>query len=283
VDGQEESRITGLPGRVIDADISKDQYIENILSESEKNEVIKIEAKIIEEQPKVTYNYSYAKTQAGLTNLLNDLGKKYGDVAISVQELYGYGRASNYNGSQQRISASTYKLVIAYAVAKQIDSSQLSWDSLILGKNVDQCLSLMIVNSNNECAEEFLFNVIGVSTMNSILQSLGMNSSCFGCGYAKSSTNDQIKILNAIIAHNGISTDYANKILGLMSKQLYRKGIPAGTSYSVANKVGFLEGYLNDSAIIYTENGPLLISIYTNKLNWSDISVITEAIIKNCT
>jgi hypothetical protein len=282
IDGKEQSRVLGNPGKVVDVTIAADQLISSIISKSEEGKVVKLEAKINEEKPKITYNYSYAKTQEGLDNLVNDLGKKYGDVAISVKELYGSGRASSHQGSQQRVAASTYKLAIAYAVAQKVDKGEMAWDSLVLDKNTDTCLSLMIVNSNNSCAQEWLNNLIGVSNMNQVMASLGMGSSCFGCGYAKSSTDDQLKILSAIYSEQGISSDSSKKILNLMSRQVYRKGIPASTGYGVADKVGFLESYLNDSAIVYTKNGPLLISIYTNGSSWDSIAEISREIIKNC-
>ena len=67
-----------------------------------------------------------------------------------------------------------------------------------------------------------------------------------------------------------------------MKQQIYRKGIPAGTSYQVADKVGFLDGYLNDSAVVYTNKGPVLISIFSNNLSWGAISDMTKDIVENC-
>ena len=282
VDGKEQSRILGAPGKVVDANFAADQFINSILSPAPLGNIAKLEVKINDEQPKLSYNYSYAKTQEGLDNLVRDLGKKYGDVSISVRELYGLGRASSYQGSQQRVAASTYKLVIAYAVAQKVDSRELNWDSPVLDKNVDTCLSLMIVDSDNDCPEEWLSNFFGVDYLNKLMASLGMTSSCFGCGYAKSSTDDQLKITEAIFASRGLGSESSSKIIGLMTRQVHREGIPSSTRYTVADKVGFLESYLNDSAIVYTKNGPLSISIYTNGSSWASIAEISREIIKNC-
>lgn len=114
------------------------------------------------------------------------------------------------------------------------------------------------------------------------MASLGMTSSCFGCGYAKSSTDDQLKITEAIFASRGLGSESSSKIIGLMTRQVHREGIPSSTRYTVADKVGFLESYLNDSAIVYTKNGPLSISIYTNGSSWASIAEISREIIKNC-
>ena len=67
-----------------------------------------------------------------------------------------------------------------------------------------------------------------------------------------------------------------------MSHQIYRKGIPSSSSYDVADKVGFLDEYINDSAIIYTNKGPLLLSIYSSGYSWDIITDIASNIISNC-
>jgi beta-lactamase class A len=67
-------------------------------------------------------------------------------------------------------------------------------------------------------------------------------------------------------------------MLGLMRAQVYRQGVPAGTSAVVADKVGFLNGYLNDAAIVYHPNGTYVISVMTSGASWGKIAEITRKI-----
>lgn len=280
--GKEELISEGITGKTIDSDIMAESYINNLISFVNNSNKTEIEVKLKDVAPSIKYTYSYDKSQSGLDELVEDLGKRYGDVSISVQELYGQGRKSSYGGDNQKVAASTYKLVVAYTVAKMVDSGEISWNSSILDKTTDECLNLMIINSDNNCAEEWLSGIVGINKINETLNNLNMGRSCFTCGYAKSSTNDQLKILDALINNNDLTVGSSSKIIDLMFKQVYRSGIPSGTSFKVADKVGFLEGYLNDSAIIYTNKGPLLMSIYTNGMNWDDIADISREIINNC-
>ena len=57
-----------------------------------------------------------------------------------------------------------------------------------------------------------------------------------------------------------------------MKRQVYRKGLPAGVGVPVADKVGFLEGYLHDSAIVYSPKGVYILVIYSNGSSWGAIA-----------
>ena len=54
--------------------------------------------------------------------------------------------------------------------------------------------------------------------------------------------------------------------------------VPAGTSATVADKVGFLYGYLNDAAIVYHPSGTYVLSVMTDRLSWGKIAEITRKI-----
>lgn len=277
--GSEVDRIPGRNGQEVDVNALFSKMQDSFMSTSDQP----IELSLKTVASKIITIKRYGKTQADLQNLLNDLGSQYGDVSISVQELYGNYRTAHYQGSKQRVAASTYKLLVAYAVGQKITSSEWSWDTPILGVSTDQCMQRMIVRSDNPCPEAWVYSVMGANHVNAVGRSLGMTNTCFGCSYAQSSTSDQLKILNAIRTSNGMSSEVSGRILGYMNSQIYRQGIPKGTGYRVANKPGFLEGYLNDSAIVYIKDGPLLLSIYTNNKSWSTIASITARIIENTT
>ena len=111
---------------------------------------------------------------------------------LPVSELDGKKRRAEYNGDKQFVTASTYKLLVAYSLLKRIDSGARSWDS-------DQvCFNKMISLSDNACAESFL-NAIGVSTLTSEANAIGFKNSTFMKGGGPYTTaNDQALLLGMI-------------------------------------------------------------------------------------
>ena len=65
-----------------------------------------------------------------------------------------------------------------------------------------------------------------------------------------------------------------------MQRNIYRQGIPAGASGSVADKVGFLNGLLHDAAIVYSPKGTYALVIMTDGSSWAEIADITRQIEK---
>ena len=63
-----------------------------------------------------------------------------------------------------------------------------------------------------------------------------------------------------------------------MKRNVYRQGIPAGASGTVADKVGFLNGLLHDAAIVYSPKGTYVLVILTNGSSWANIAELTKKI-----
>lgn len=70
------------------------------------------------------------------------------------------------------MTASTYKLFVAYSLLKQIDAGKRDWAS-----NSD-CFNKMIVYSDNACAEKFL-NSLGLSNVTKDINAIGLKNSNF--------------------------------------------------------------------------------------------------------
>ena len=64
----------------------------------------------------------------------------------------------------------------------------------------------------------------------------------------------------------------------MFKANVYRKGIPAGTNGTVANKVGFLNGLLHDAAIVYGSNSKYVLAIMTDGSSWNNIAELTKRI-----
>ena len=221
--------------------------------------------------PREEYTRTYSSSDAGLSALMENFAKDHpGTYGVSMIELDGKKRRAEYNGDKQFVTASTYKLLVAYSLLKRIDSGARSWDS-------DQaCFNKMISLSDNACAESFL-NAIGVSTLTSEANAIGLKNSTFMKGGGPYTTaNDQALLLGMIATGQNFSSANQQRLLEAMKKNVYRKGIPAGASGTVADKVGFTNGLLHDSAIVYGSHGTYVLSIMTDGASWEAIADLAK-------
>jgi beta-lactamase class A len=75
--------------------------------------------------PTEQYTRTYSASDAGLSALLANYAKDHpGTFGISMVELDGKKRRAEYNGDKQFVTASTYKLFVAYSLMKQIDAGK---------------------------------------------------------------------------------------------------------------------------------------------------------------
>jgi len=63
-----------------------------------------------------------------------------------------------------------------------------------------------------------------------------------------------------------------------MKRNVYRQGIPAGTSATVADKVGFLNALVHDAAIVYSSKGTYVLTIMTDGSSWANVAELTRKI-----
>ncbi|MBP7767329.1 serine hydrolase [Candidatus Saccharibacteria bacterium] len=275
VDNVEVSRSTGQDGSVVNVNSLADKFIAS--TSNIENPEIRVQIDSSTVKSKVIRRESYSKSNTGLVLLLDSIKQRYGDVSISVT---GNGMQGQIGGNESKVAASTYKLLIAHAVAKRLTNNELSWTDLAVdGLNVEQCMEAMLVRSDEKCPQYWLRTYFGIDFMNSAAASLGMTSTSYG-DWALSSTNDQLLVMKAISGSQGISAESAQKILGYMSSQVYRQGIEAGADgLHVAGKVGFILGYKNETAVVYGPSGPIYLSIYTNGRSWSDVATISRDVL----
>lgn len=264
-DGIEKSRVQGASGQGINQDTTAASIREQVLEGDGT-----VTATLTALPPTVKYDRSYSKTPAGLQALVNDLVKDKGDFAISVRKLGDSG--VHANGDKQYHPASTYKLFVAYSVLKRVDDGRMSLGQTTSGgQTLGQCLDNMIVNSDNACAEWFGMT-IGWSTLTTEARALGASSTSLSRPFV-STTNDQALLLQKLESNQlGLTEQSRDRLLSAMKRQVYRKGIPAGVGVTVADKVGFLDGYLHDSAIVYAPSGVYVLVIYSNGSSWAALA-----------
>lgn len=232
--------------------------------------------------PKVEYERSYSPTDEGFSALLANFAKDHsGTFGISYIELSGQNRRATYNETKSFVTASTYKLFVAYSTLRRVDSGAWGWDNpnISNGRNLATCFDDMIVKSDNDCAKELL-KKIGYQTITDEVKEIGLADTSFVSGNTPHSTaaDEALFLAQLELSQLPLSAASRDRLLGVMKRNIYRQGIPAGASGQVADKVGFLWGLLHDAAIVYSPSGTYVLVVMTDGSSWRAIADLTREI-----
>jgi len=268
LDFTELSRIDGAPGKALDAVATVGSLQDVVDGASTVAEVVTKDV-----PPTEQYTRTYSPNDQGLSALMANYAHDHpGTFGVSMVELDGQRRRASYNGDNQFVTASTYKLFPAYELLKQIDAGDQDWDSNAL------CFNKMISQSDNACAENFL-NMLGLSTITSDIQAIGLKNSTFmKSGGPYTTPNDLTLMLGMIATGQNFSSVNQQRLIAAMKANVYRQGIPAGVQGTVADKVGFLNGLLHDAAIVYGQHGTYVLAIMTDGSSWGTIADLAKQI-----
>lgn len=268
VDFTETSRVNGSEGRAIDiaATVGSLQQVVDGSSQTASTATVVV-------PPTEEYTRTYSPTDTGLSALLANYAKDHtGTFGISLIELDGKKRRADYQGDKTFVTASTYKLFAAYELLKQIDAGKRSWDTEAA------CFNKMITYSDNACAENYL-NSLGLSTITKDIQAIGLKNSTFmKSGGPFTTANDLTLLLGMLQSQQNFSSVNRGRLISAMKANVYRKGIPAGASGTVADKVGFMDGLLHDAAIVYSPSGTYVLAIMTEGSSWATIADLARQI-----
>ena len=262
------ARKDGATGKALDVEQTINQL--QTVVDGEANEAAAVTKDVA---PTEKYTRTYSSSDAGLSALMQNFADDHaGTYGVSMIELDGQRRRAEYNGDRQFITASTYKLFVAYSLMKQIDEGKRSWAS------DEACFNKMISSSDNDCAKKFL-NEIGHQKITNDIQAIGLTNSTFMKSDGIYTTpNNQALLAGMIATGQNFSSANQQRLISAMKGNVYRQGIPAGVSGTVADKVGFLDGLLHDTAIIYGTNGTYVLSIMTDGSSWANIAELARQI-----
>ena len=267
-DGQETGRVAGASGQGVDGN----DLIAQLRSQLTSDKTIVINGKVTALAPRLAYQRSYTNSTPGLQALIQDIANEKPNMAIAITELDGQRRSLSANGDRTFHPASTYKLFIAYGVIKRVESNQLKWTDSINGSTVDECLTRMIVNSDNACAEAFGAAFGGWGGVQKDVKATGATGTNLNLPEPVATVKDQVLFLQKLQGGQLMKTENRDKLLALMKRQQYRAGIPSGVKFEVADKVGFLAGNLHDSGLVYASHGVYALSIYSTGGTWGDLA-----------
>lgn len=205
-----------------------------------------------------------------LQALLGSLVAAKGDYAISVIE--PDGRRASVNGGKQYTATSTYKLFVAYGVFQRINSGDMHWsDPTFGGHDASACFELLIVESNNDCNYAFA-DKIGWQAIDDMMTNIGLAATQVKWQDNITTADDLALFLTKLQAGTLLNKGDTDKLVGLMKRQIHRRGIPAGTGVTVADKPGFLDGLLHDAAIVYGPKGPYILVILSDGSSWAELA-----------
>ncbi len=264
LDSVETARTEGASGRGINHTTTADALKKQVQSGNGT-----VTGELVAIPPRVVYRRTYTSTRAGLQALLNDLVFDKGDFGIAVRMLDG--SVMGTSGAKRYHPASMYKLYVAYSVLKRIASGEMHWeDTATAGKNIGQCFDVMIVNSDNACAE-WLGDTVGWAKINTEVRAIGLTNTNTIRGTMYTTAEDQTLFLTKLHTGTILGPTESSRLIELMKRQVYRSGIPAGVGVPVADKVGFLDGKLHDAAIVY---GPktYTMAILSSGSTWAQIA-----------
>ncbi len=267
-DFTEVSRTNGASGQALDTGTTLEAIRQFITDEAD---VIAVATKVV--PPLEQYTRTYSPTDAGLSALLENYAKDHpGTFGISLIEMDGKKRRANYNGDKEFITASTYKLFVAYSLMKRIDAGTKDWNSSA------DCFNKMITYSDNACAEMFL-NDMGLKNVTNDINAIGLKNSNFTkTGGPFTTANDLSLLLGMLQSGQNFSGVNRERLIGAMTSNVYRKGIPAGATGKVADKVGFMDGLLHDAAIVYSPSGTYVLTVMTEGSSWATIADLAKQI-----
>jgi beta-lactamase class A len=229
----------------------------------------------------INYTRRFTSTNTGLQGLLDNWVAAHGGVTwgISIRELGGQGRSANYNATSNFTLASVYKLYVSYSVQRRISAGSLSPSAVTTtGKTIDACLDAMIINSDNPCGEA-LGDLVGWGTITNEARAAGFSGTNLNTTSIYSTPADTALFLQKLNDGNLLDSTQTATLLNRMKRQVYRSGLPLGSKgATVADKVGFIYGYLNDAGIIYYPDSTYVVSVFSIGGSWTQVADLAATV-----
>ena len=229
-----------------------------------------------------------SQLQAIVEDTVGELG---GDWGVAVKKL-DTGQYAVFNGDEQKVSASLYKMWVLNELFRQAKLGLVSLDSpstvtgsdaaydaslgilrLGVGSSITlrRAAYLMITLSDNTAAELLVRN-LGPDNINRFMQQNGLKDSVLE--WYTSADNlttpiDMLREMEMVATSRMVDADSSRQMVDMMLDQqisdLFPPGLPAGAK--LAHKTGSLDGLLHDAGIVYGPSGPFVLIAMASNLN----------------
>lgn len=216
------------------------------------------------------------KSKQQLQTIADTMSDAYGtNIGLVVTDLSN-GASASANANTQFVSASVYKLFVAYDIYKKIDKGSVTGTQKLTAygtsRTVEQCLHDMLTVSDNTCGKA-LGKLADWTQLDTLLVEEGYAHTVLNNYDAKgnivkdklTSASDVARLLtqlyNGSLLSKTSSTSFIELLKGDTIDYMLPSGLPSGTV--VAHKVGFLGQYQHDAGIIYGSKKDMLVVMLT--------------------
>jgi beta-lactamase class A len=274
LDGAERRQQAGTEGRTIAIEATMTTLKKSLMQSGGV-----VQATMQTVVPQTQYVNDYSVASQGLQALLQNLAREKGDYGITVIELDGRKRSANANGTRIYTTASTYKIFVAYAVLKEIEAGRIRWGQIIRDNmTTEDCWAEMLIYSMNPCSWVFADMAGGWGRLEQLARGYGMVNTQLTANDKHSTSNDESLYFAKLEQGQLLQGASRQRLLDTLKVQHYRSGIPTGTGYVVADKIGFLDGYLHDVGIVYAPKGRYVLGVMTYGGSWGQIADVARRV-----
>ena len=212
-----------------------------------------------------------------IQSVVHTWAKKYQQKAsVTILDTASGETLASYQSDKQYLTASIYKLYVAYVATQDIDSGLHDGNQIFLGTyNRFDCITRMIQFSDSPCAEKMM-NEMGKSYLQTKLNALGLKGTSMA--QLTTTTDDAALVTKKISSGEGLSNSGASRLQEAMNNQQYRIGLPAGfKNMQVGDKVGFYETGYHDTANVIPKSGhTFTITVFTENMSSRNITELAK-------
>ena len=276
LNGNAVGRTDGSSGRKLQFD----QLVKQI-ADTTSPATTSVEASVITILPPQVTDRRYTKDTTGMQNLLDYwTSVNSGQYGIDFRSVNGRILA-NVNSNRLFPSVGVYRVYIASLIYGRLSAGSLNgFTATQVGLPVDTCLSKMIIESDDSCTNA-LGNIVGWSASDQLLVNQGFESTTLAQGSSLTTANDASDWLVKLLGGNITLVSQASSLTGLMSRQIYRTGMPAGSpGIRVADKSGVFGRNTNDIGVVYHPGGNYVLSVMSEGSSLAKVADLTREINK---
>lgn len=230
--------------------------------------------------------------------LTTQLGGKPGQISVAFTDLVT-GRTVCYNEGIRFNPASVIKIPVMVTAFTQVQNGKKQFTDKLTLRSSDriwgsgdlyyakagsqytliQLVEVMITHSDNT-ATKMLIDYLGIDTVNATIRDLGLSDTVVSTtnllnadGLNYSTPYDMNRLLYKLAKSEIATPEMCRDMIDILSRNAHRWGIPKHlpASVRVANKTGTLTGIRNDSGIIFLQDSPYILSVFT-KMTSSQIA-----------
>ena len=220
--------------------------------------------------------------------------------AIGAVVIAPSGVRFGHNADRRFVAASTVKIAVMIELFRQIDAGAQSLDQRHLLRPGDKVagsgvishlhdgieftvgdLVFLMMSISDNTATNILIDRVGMAQVNATMRDLGMANSSLGRkmhGRPALATeqenwatpNDFAAAVAALLGNSAASPAACAQMVAVLEKQQNNRRIarhlPANNRPRWGSKTGSLPGVVNDVGFVVTERGPVIISVYCERL-----------------